>query len=97
MKYSSAPSVLRQKLRDCLPCAERRVWWCVCVCVRVWLRTASQEAGMAAGCVGRVSVNATTRASQRMDHGDATHDIGDLAELLAILGIEEVEGGAEFS
>ena len=32
------------------------------------------KAGMAAGCLGRVSVNAPTRDSVRMEHEDVTHE-----------------------
>jgi phosphoglycolate phosphatase len=47
-------------------------------------------AGKAAGCVGRVSVNASARsAMSKMEHGDATHDVNNVEDLLALLGLEE--------
>ena len=47
-------------------------------------------AGKAAGCVGRVSVNASARAAMsKMEHGDATHDVNSVEDLLELLGLEE--------
>jgi phosphoglycolate phosphatase len=44
-------------------------------------------AGASAGCVGRFSVNSTTRGGCRMDHPDVTHDIDSIEEMVDILGL----------